>query len=162
MNNSSSRKHHIEILFPIILFSIFAVSAITVILFAARIYQHGVETARENYSARTSLSYVTEKIRRNDSLGSISTETWNGMETLVLKDPDNPGCETRIYLCDGVLRELYMKEKAHVLPESGTEILELADFRVEDLDGGLFRVTCSGEGGVVESALIAARSMEVK
>ena len=109
MPNHKTTKHHIEILFPVILFSIFALAAITVILFAARIYKHGVDEAARNYSARTSYAYVSEKIRRSDAGGVIGTESFNGEEVLSISDPEHDDYVTYIYLYCGSLRELYMR-----------------------------------------------------
>ncbi len=158
MPNHKTTKHHIEILFPVILFSIFALAAITVILFAARIYKHGVDEAARNYSARTSYAYVSEKIRRSDAGGVIGTESFNGEEVLSISDPEHDDYVTYIYLYDGSLRELYMRRDAEVLPETGTEILPLSAFSAEDLGSGLIRLTCTGEDQTSVSGLIAVRS----
>ena len=61
----------IDFLFPVALFFVFALSALTVILLAARIYQSTTESSSLNYTARTSLSYINEKIHQNDCDGAV-------------------------------------------------------------------------------------------
>ena len=54
------RNHMIDFLFPVALFFVFALSALTLILLAARIYQSTTENSSLNYSSRTCLSYISE------------------------------------------------------------------------------------------------------
>ena len=63
-----SREHHIiDILFPISLYFVFTVSALTVLLLATNVYRTTTENSALNFNANTSLSYITEKIHQNDT-----------------------------------------------------------------------------------------------
>ena len=66
------QRHMIDFLFPVALFFVFALSALTVILLATQIYRSTTENSSLNYTARTSLSYISEKVHQNDSRQSIS------------------------------------------------------------------------------------------
>lgn len=153
------RKHSVEFLFPIVLFLVFAVSAISVILFAARVYKKEVGNAQANYDTRTSLEYLTQKVHRNDISGSVYTASFGDIPALVLADAASDGAyRTYIYCLDGSLMELYTKEGAAVDPYAGTRILPLLDFKAEKAGDRLLRLTCTDADGKTQSALIALRS----
>ncbi|MGI6110665.1 MAG: DUF4860 domain-containing protein [Bilifractor sp.] len=81
-----------QIFCVIALFALFMACAILVILFGARVYKSTVEKSNANYSSRTLLSYVTEKIHQNDRAGGVSVGEFDGMPALILEqsDTDNP------------------------------------------------------------------------
>ena len=63
------RRHMIDFLFPVALFFVFALSALALILLSAGIYQSTTETSSLQYTARTALAYIGEKIHQNDENG---------------------------------------------------------------------------------------------
>ena len=71
MKLRNRHSHMIDFLFPVVLFFVFTLSALTVILLAAGIYQSTTEKSTLNDSARTSLSYITEKVHQNDVEDSV-------------------------------------------------------------------------------------------
>lgn len=60
----SQKRHAIDFLFPVTVFFVFTISALTVILLAARIYQSTTDDSQRNYTSGTALSYLTEKLRQ--------------------------------------------------------------------------------------------------
>ncbi|MGC4020348.1 MAG: DUF4860 domain-containing protein [Muricomes sp.] len=89
MRFRNQKNHMIDFLFPVALLFVFAVSAITVILLAANIYRSAVEHSSMNYTSVTSLSYITEKIHQNDENGNVSLGTFDGHDSLILKQEYN-------------------------------------------------------------------------
>ena len=85
MYMQDKKKHMIDFLFPVVLFFVFTLSALTVILLAAGIYQSTTEESSLNDSARTSLSYISEKLHQSDAADSVSIGTFDGCEALILK-----------------------------------------------------------------------------
>ncbi len=81
-----------QIFCVIALFAFFMACAILVILFGARVYKSTVEKSNANYSSRTLLSYVMEKIHQNDRAGGVSVGEFDGIPALILEqsDTDNP------------------------------------------------------------------------
>jgi len=163
MNRASlNRKHAVDLLFPVILFLVFSVAAISVILFAAKIYQSGVESAKMHYAARTSLEYLIQKVHRSDADGAVSVSSSEGHDMLILKDTGSSGTgsyRTCIYYADGALRELYTREGLMPDKGSGTAIVELSDFSVKMLSGHLLSLSCTDTEGHQESALVQIRSL---
>ena len=89
MRFQTKQKHMIDFLFPVALFFVFALSALTVILLAARIYQSTTESSSLNYTARTSLSYINEKIHQNDCDGAVYLDEFDGCQALVMEQAHN-------------------------------------------------------------------------
>ena len=145
------QRHMIDFLFPVALFFVFALSALTVILLATQISL--------NYTARTSLSYISEKVHQNDSRQSISLGTFDGYDSLVLKH--QKGGETYytyIYSCQDELKELFLKEGAKAGASAGQTILKVQDFSMEEVTDGLFSIRCTDESGRTASTLVGVHS----
>lgn len=159
MRFSSNRKHIVDLLFPIALFFVFAVSSLTVILLAANIYQSVTERTSLHDSARTSLSYISEKIHQSDAEGGVSLGTLEGEPALILRSHyGDDDFLTYIYAYEGSLMELFVREGTEANPAAGSVILPAADFTAEEISDGLFRFTCTDTNGQEASAVIGARS----
>ena len=135
-------KHFIvDILFVLALFGVFAVSALALVTIGADVYQHTVQDMSTNYESRTAVSYITEKIRQSDTDGSVLLTTLEEVPALCLTSQlEGETYCTYLYLYDGQLKELFMKQGASlggsVLP-AGTDILPLSElafsYAAEDL-----------------------------
>ena len=135
-------KHFIvDILFVLALFGVFAVSALALVTIGADVYQHTVQDMSTNYESRTAVSYITEKIRQSDTEGGVSLTTLEDVPAICMTSQiDTDAYCTYLYLYDGQLKELFMKQGADLggsmLP-AGTDILPLTalslDYAAEDL-----------------------------
>ena len=106
MRFRTKHKHMIDFLFPVALFFVFALSALTVILLAAKIYQSTTEHSSFNYTSRTCLSYIAEKIHQNDVGGTVSIGTFDGCDALVLEQAHGEDTYyTYIYVHENELKE---------------------------------------------------------
>lgn len=159
MKFHTKRKHMIDIIFPVTLFFLFAFSAITILLLAARIYQSTIEEASMNDTARTGLAYVSEKIHQKDASGCVEITELDGIEALRLEQEyEGERYDTYIYMYEDALRELFVKRGAEAEPASGTAILELADFTMTEKEKNLLQFTCTDKEGRKESVYVAVRS----
>lgn len=159
MRFHTQRKHVIDLLFPIALFFVFAVSALTVLLLATNIYRSTTEHSSRNYTAETSLAYITEKIHQNDTSGAVSLGTFDGHDALVLKQEYNATAYiTYIYAEGHSLKELYIKEGASVDASAGKTILPVEDFTMESIKNNIFRFTCTDANGDKAAAVVSLRS----
>ena len=152
----TQKKHMIDILFPIILFFIFAISAIIVLLLAANVYRSTAKGLTTDYLTGTSLAYVSEKIHQNNEAGAISIGTLGHTDAVVIRQhyEDKPYC-TYIYFYDGALRELFVREGTDVSPADGTEILELEAFTIEPISDSLIRFTARDARGQSNFAIVS-------
>lgn len=149
------RKHTIDFLFPLAVLFVFAVSAFTVLLLSAHVYADQTARTQSDYQAATPLSYIREKVRQNDQNGALSIGEIDGETCLILRDDDT---YTYIYAYEDNLKELYIREGVDAHAKDGKDILEIKDFQVQELSGGLFRVSCQASDGTKQSVILSERS----
>lgn len=160
MQFHTKRKHMIDFLFPVALFFVFALSALTVILLAARIYQSTTETSSLNYTSRTSLSYISEKIHQNDINDAVSLGSFDGCEALVIKQSVGEDIYyTYIYADNKELKELFVKDGTTAKASSGRKILDIQDFSIEQISDHLLKFSCTDQNNQTASSVIGIRSM---
>lgn len=159
MRFRTQHKHMIDFLFSVALFFVFALSAVIVILLAAKIYQSTTENSSLNYTSRTSLSYISEKIHQNDLDGSVYLGTFDGCEALVMEQElKDVTYYTYIYAYDNELKELFTSGNSGIRASSGQTILEIQDFSMEQLSDSLFRFSCTDQNSQQASTIIGIRS----
>ena len=145
------QRHMIDFLFPVALFFVFSLSALTVILLATRIYKSTTENSSLNYTSRTSLSYISEKIHQHDS-GTISLGTFDGCDAIVLgQEIDGTVYYTYIYSYRNELKEI-------TDASAGQTILKVQNFSIEQAADGLFAFECTDEAGQKAKAFVGVRS----
>lgn len=159
MKFTQKKTHMIDFIFPVVLLFVFAVSALVVTLFATNVYQGAVDNSTRNDTARTSLSYITEKIHAGDRDGNVELGTFDGCDAIVISDEINgEKYATYIYVHDGQLKELFVKENAGFSAENGTGILSVNDFTMEEKKDGVFSFSCTDDNGKTASSIVAVRS----
>lgn len=163
MRFNTNKKHMIDLLFPVTLLFVFAVSSLTVILLAANIYQTVTKSASLHYSARTSLAYVSEKIHQNDAGGAVSLGTFDGTDALILQQTiDGNAYYTYIYEYENNLMELFVKDGVEASLSAGHIILPTADFTMEELKDGLFRFSCTDADGQSAATIVGVKSSSIE
>ena len=159
MRLQTKHKHMIDFLFPVALFFVFALSSLTVVLLAAGIYQSTTEDSALNDTARTSLSYITEKIHQNDTKGMVSLGTFDGCDALVLQQTYNDeNYYTYIYAYENELKELFIKDGANATASDGKAILQVKDFSIELVNDRLFKFQCVDKDDRTASVIVGLRS----
>ena len=106
-----------------------------------------------NYETRTSVSYVTEKLRQHDIALTSDSDGESGVclselagyPALLFKQ-ENSGKEyfTYLYFYEGHLKELLIDSNTQLgnsAPAAGQNIMELSDFTIEQPKDNLFCVT---------------------
>lgn len=153
------RRHMIDFIFPIALFFVFALSALTLILLAARIYQSTTESSSLQYTARTGLAYISEKIHQTDGDGSIYLDSFDGCDALVMEQTYGEDTYlTYIYACGQNLKELFIRKGVAASADDGRTILEIKDFSMEQISDNLFQFNCTDMKNTASSTVIGVRS----
>lgn len=150
-------EHVIDILFSLALFVLFALIGICVVLIGSRIYQSTASHMEANYTSRTALAYVSEKIRQSDSSEAIEIIKPKGFtdQALILHQTiGRTDYDTYIYFYDGALRELLVKKGTPITPEQGTALVSLSSFEIEKTEDELFIFTAAEDGGKKSSIMI--------
>jgi len=100
----------IPVLFVLTLFLLLSALSISVILAGSTVYEKIADNMDANYDRRVTFSYLTTKIRQNDSHGSIYVEEKDGVNMIAIKEVYDLDDEyvTYIYYYDGYIREIYL------------------------------------------------------
>lgn len=159
------QKHMIDFLFPIALFFVFALSALTLVLFAARIYRSTTENSSLQYTSRTGLSYISEKIHQNDGNGTIALGSFDGCDALIMDQfYGEEVYHTYIYAYRHAygqeLKELFIKDGVAASAADGRTILEIQDFSIEQLSENLFQFDCTDAKNQASSTIVGIRSRQ--
>lgn len=161
MKRMKKVTHIVDFLFPLTLFGVFAFCALAVVLIGSSVYKKTVASMDAHYNLNTSLSYVVEKIRQNDTQGSVSAENQSGIPVLILEQTynDTPYC-TYIYAQEGHLKELFTKKESGFNPDDGESIMEISTFDITQIDDGLFHLTTADHDGNQVSTCLSQRSVQ--
>lgn len=162
--NLKSKNHTqgTDLFFTLSLFGVFAVSAFLLIMIGVQVYQSSVVSMEDTYSTRTSLAYVTEKIRQHDIAGNIFLDELDGNTALVLKDTVNSDTYlTYIYSDHSHLYELSVKEGTPVSSDLGEKILDVKDFSITALSNGFLEFSASDSEGNPVTLLLHLRSEDL-
>lgn len=159
MGSQLKRRHMIDLLFPVALLFAFALSAVTLILLAAGIYRSTTENSSLQYTSRTGLAYLSEKIHQCDESGGVFLGTLDGYDALILEQTYGDDIyRTYIYHCEENLKELFIKDGVEAAAENGRTILEVRDFAVEQISDHVLRFTCTDTQDRTSYAVIGVRS----
>ena len=156
----NERKSRIEGLLPLVLLSVFAVCVLAVLLTGADAYKALKARAQDGYDGRTAAQYLSTRFRQADAAGAVDVESFGGADALVLSEEiDGARYETRIYCCDGYIRELFAAADSDLTPQDGEKVLPLAALELDWQDGCL-QAELTDADGTVRQLLLCLRSGE--
>lgn len=155
------KKHTVDILFVLILFGVFAFSALMLVIMGSNVYTKTVDTMGENFNDRTSYAYITEKFRQNDIMNSISVETINENSSFVFtKEINNIEYQTYLYIHEGYLKELLIKKGDSMPLEAGNIILNANSLSIKQTDMHTFSCVLDDTSNIIEFTLTSRTSQE--
>lgn len=133
-------KHSIDILYVLLLFFIFTACALSLVMLGTNVYKKTVYDMNVNYEERTSFSYISNKFRQFSSSDGISLETFDGCDSLVLKETiEGVAYCTYLYQYDGHLKELFTREGSGLHAEDGADIIAMKSFTQKKLTDTLYQ-----------------------
>ena len=131
------KKHSVNMLFTILLLGIFAMAAIFVAVMGARVYANSADKMQANFDTRTSIVYLSEKIRTNPG-DNYDVRDLNGINALVLtQEIGGQAYESWIFIFNDKLCEITVKAGDVVVPNVAQQIMDLRFFSAEIKDGGI-------------------------
>ncbi|MCI8466164.1 MAG: DUF4860 domain-containing protein [Lachnospiraceae bacterium] len=132
-----------DFLFTLLLFCVFAISAFSLVVIGAGVYETSVSSMEQNFEGRTALAYVAEKVRQNDNGASILAEE----NVLRITTEDVDGSYTLyIYEHEGFLTELFTRTELPFDMEAGRQLLKVQSFSVSEREEGLLEISTTEEG----------------
>ena len=111
---------------------------LSLVVFAARGYQHASEVQNMNSNTRAVGSYVVNCVKDSNT-AEVAVESVSGTECLVIRS--NDGYEHRIFMSGGKLMEEYVEAGLPLDPETALEIGTTETFSLELGNDGLLTVT---------------------
>lgn len=154
MNNRQKQIHTIDMVFPLIFIVFFGFCAVSLVLSGAHVYQNTTDGLKQNYTVRTAVTYLQEKVREYSSSSQVEVLTKKNQTVLALYEPGDTGYVTYVYLYKGKLRELFTKKERGIEWESGQELVDADTFSVIKQKEDLLRIDLSGGG---QDELVYAR-----
>ncbi len=166
--NTKQKNHSIDSLFSFLLLLVFFLFTVFLAQMGSAIYKNGVSHLNENYTSRTAIAYLTEKVRQHDKSGSIFLTSIEDLpaiaffDTIEEADGQTGSFLTYVYFSDHALYELFVRESTVPEKALGTPIVELSDFEIEEIretgTAPLLSVTAVSPKGDQLSTLIPLRS----
>lgn len=143
------KRNTVNLLFTMLLFLVFVVSALFTVLIGGKVYENINVRSQDNYTASVSLQYVANKIRQGDQKGSISViQVENTPVLQICSEVGENSYASWIYYYDGGIRELFADPADGLGLADGLEILTCEGFFVEALSQGRqIRISTAGKGG---------------
>ncbi len=138
--SKSGPSHAISGVFVFLLLGIFAVFSTVMVLLGAKAYKATADRASEHNASRIANSYIRSMVRGDDGGEGLRVEEIDGLNTVTLVyNYDGEEYLTRIYVYDGMLRELFTEAASDFEPENG-EAVCAADEMKASLSGRLLSV----------------------
>ncbi len=134
---SQNRKGLGEIITGLTIAVLFIV-ILSLVVFAARGYQHSVELQDGNGNIRAVVSYIANSVRDN-SEGNVSIEQRSGTECLIISSDE--GYEQRFYLHEGQLMEEYCEADSPNRPDVAIKIGDTGTFALNLKDNGVLEIS---------------------
>ena len=143
-NGYAGKKHIVDALFVFALLGLFAVLAVTVVLFGANAYAGNAESYEANYNNRTSLVYIMQKLHSNAEGGNVSIGRIGESDALIITSKEGETVySTVIYVYENKLKEVVALGGTDVLPTDGQDIMELSEISFLSYTDELLKVTAT-------------------
>lgn len=151
------KQHSADSMFSFFLLLIFCMFTLLLAGMGASVYRNSTSQLDENYTSRTAVAYVSEKIRQHDCSDCISLTEIDGVPALCLSEViEDEQFSTYIYYFDGALRELFIRSSMKPQISNGISIVELESFFMEEVSssGTVYAITACSKNGKELSVLI--------
>lgn len=139
------RSYVVEILFTLILFTIFVVGSFFILLGGANAYQKQIVENSNIEQLRLPLSYISTKLHQADK-DMVSIEEIDGVVCLLIEEEiDGKAYVDLIYHQDGVLYESFTAKDIIGL-DNGEKICTIKDFMIKEQDGRFYFEAINEQG----------------
>jgi len=163
-----SKKHQTNMLFALLVYSMFAILSLMLVLLGAQVYKRVINESDTRNSIRMTLSYVSNKIRAGDEMDKISIKEKNGTPILVISEEFDDvdlftdevvrtKIDTLIFFYEGELREMKSPTGGDILDLGLSEKLAAVDNFTFEKINGMYYIT-STVGGKDYSMMVSCRS----
>ena len=130
----------------LMVFCIFAMSALAVLMLGVSAYVNMTDISREEYDERVCLSYIWTKVKNGDEAGKVYIGDFQGLPALCIDEIyEGATYHTMIYHHEGRVHELFFEDGLEFSPEDGVPVIKNGSLSFERLDDGLIKVSAGSE-----------------
>ncbi len=147
------RSYMVEILFNLLLFTLFVLCSFVIVVSGAKGYENIVSEAANRDENRIALSYLATKLRQAPSAEAVYTKTVDGIECLVIEEGYY---QSVIYFNEGAVYELYSRFDADMALSDAEYILDVHDLIIDE-EAGYFVFQATNEAAQTETLRVAVR-----
>ena len=142
------KAHSIDILFMLVLFSIFAIMSVLLILIGSNVYGKITTSQEISGNNRNMLAYITNKVRACQVENGVFIEEKDGTQVLVILSSEGEDVyETLIYEDNGKLKEATIAAGDDYTLDFGDVLAEVSDFEIKlDIATGVLNVMVETQG----------------
>ncbi len=142
------KKDTLSVIFVVSLFLMYTASSLILAIIGTQVYSDSADVSEQNYNARTSLFYITEKVRQSEGAAQIRIESVFGGDALVFREEiGDYTFDTYIYIEDGYLCELSTLSDTAVSADIGQRIMELSAISLSLSDYGILLIEITDKEG---------------
>jgi hypothetical protein len=154
------RKHVVNLMFTVTLLGVFALTALLVAMMGAQVYSHSADKMQDNFDTRTSLVYLSEKIRQYPGNDLSITEVYGNQALCLAREADGIQYETWIYVYEDGLYEANVPTGTVIMPgEHGQWLMALKAMDITYSDK-LLTIFVESQNGEKNSICISSRTSE--
>ncbi len=109
MNSTFQKRHTMDFVFVLLLFCVFAMSALAIVYIGSQVYTSTVSTMEHQFNQNVAMDYVIEKLRQNHDNQAIEILKKDQVDVLCLHQTyQGQAYTTYIYVHDQQLKELLL------------------------------------------------------
>lgn len=158
--NARFSHRPLDYIFILILLCVFAAGSLLAVILGANVYREVTSDVDDNFQVRTTLSYLSTKIRQGDDCDAVRVEEKDGVNALVLESFDGEElCETWIYAYDGFLCETYFAKGTPFELEYGLQMIPSYGLNIE-MNGRMIYLQAANQKGEWRSLTLSLRADE--
>ena len=152
-------QHSTDILLVLILFFVYAGSALLLSVLGISSYSRTVAVLQEGFNERSGILYIAQKVQQNDLAGGVKLSTYQGNDALILIEQETgQGFETWIFIQDGYLCELMISSGDQIIPQAAQRIMPMQELKLTLSREQLLTVSVTTETNSVNTISLALRS----
>ncbi len=150
------RSYVVEVLFTLILFTVFVLGSFFILLFGADAYRSLVDRQNEEEQIRLSLAYLSTRVHSAPSKDAISLSEIEGTSCLLIREQiQQKTYVTAVFWKDGALMEAFSEESRLKL-EQAVKIAEVNGLTMQEENGQLI-LTAWGTSEIPQSLVLIPR-----
>jgi hypothetical protein len=138
-----------------IIFALFTLSALILVTVSVSSYRRASDYAKDNSELRSTLSYITSKLRTCTSKDCVTVKKINSENVLIITCTyDGANYENCLYVKDGVLYEQLISEGDSLNFDGGNFITDINNVSVKEKQSGLFEISAKTRSGRESTAYV--------